>query len=223
MELYDHLRRNASAPDLNLVPEEARRTFALAMGEYVLAGVDGFWMEPESAVGHCDAEVLALVLAERACELGNLYIGEKSTGSPIEDMLAGALLWVHTGAAGFPCVDFWDGPSGQVEAFGSLPGDGLAYWLTPQAQVGKYRVDFLLWIQRGDKFGGVVVECDGHAFHERTKEQAARDKSRDRDLLSAGYPVMRFTGSEIYRDPRACAEQVRVPLLAVLDRLRSSQ
>ncbi len=54
----------------------------------------------------------------------------------------------------------------------------------------------------------LVVECDGHAFHEKTPEQARRDKSRDRELLIKGYPVMRFTGSEIYQRPLHCAEQV---------------
>jgi very-short-patch-repair endonuclease len=54
----------------------------------------------------------------------------------------------------------------------------------------------------------LVVECDGHAFHEKTPEQARRDKSRDRELLIKGYPVMRFTGSEIHQRPLHCAEQV---------------
>jgi very-short-patch-repair endonuclease len=51
----------------------------------------------------------------------------------------------------------------------------------------------------------VIVECDGHAFHERTKEQAARDRSRDRAAQQAGHIMLRFTGSEIYRDPLGCS------------------
>lgn len=54
----------------------------------------------------------------------------------------------------------------------------------------------------------ICVECDGHNFHERTKEQAARDKKRDRELTVAGWQVLRFAGSEIWRDPAGCAEQV---------------
>ena len=49
----------------------------------------------------------------------------------------------------------------------------------------------------------IAVECDGHEFHEKTKQQAARDKARDRD---------RFTGSEIWKDPGACADEVLVHL-----------
>ncbi len=78
--------------------------------------------------------------------------------------------------------------------------------ITPQAKIGKYRVDFLIRIPEKKP---VVVECDGHDFHERTKEQAARDRSRDRTLTEAGYTVVRFTGSEIWKDPMSCAAQVR--------------
>jgi very-short-patch-repair endonuclease len=51
----------------------------------------------------------------------------------------------------------------------------------------------------------VIIECDGHDFHERTKEQAARDRSRDRAAQEAGHMMLRYTGSEIYRDPLGCA------------------
>jgi hypothetical protein len=54
----------------------------------------------------------------------------------------------------------------------------------------------------------VVVECDGHEFHERTKEQARADKSRDRELTAMGYTVLHFTGSEIHADPWKCAREV---------------
>ena len=53
----------------------------------------------------------------------------------------------------------------------------------------------------------VTVECDGHDWHERSKEQAASDKSRDRLLLADGWSVLRFTGSEIHADPIKCAEE----------------
>lgn len=61
-----------------------------------------------------------------------------------------------------------------------------------------YRVDFLTIIP--SKNVKLVIELDGHNFHERTKEQAQRDKSRDRQLTQAGYKVFRFTGSEVFRD-----------------------
>jgi hypothetical protein len=102
--------------------------------------------------------------------------------------------------------------------------DNMLLTVTPQMQLGEHRVDFALELtchQMAAMFGTekpkylaehvsekLVVECDGHEFHEKTAEQAKKDKSRDRELLTCGYPVMRFTGSEIYRHPLKCAEQV---------------
>ena len=73
-----------------------------------------------------------------------------------------------------------------------------------QQQIGRYRVDFLI-VRRTIK---LVVECDGHEFHERTKEQAVTDKARDRYLTKEGYRVFRFTGSEIWANPFAAAQEV---------------
>lgn len=71
-----------------------------------------------------------------------------------------------------------------------------------------YRVDFLVDATTKQKSVSYVIECDGHEFHEKTKNQAKRDKQRDRNLMSAGYKVLRFTGSEIYKDPNTCAHEV---------------
>ena len=56
--------------------------------------------------------------------------------------------------------------------------------------------------------GRICIELDGHDWHERTKEQAARDRSRDRALLRAGIPTIRFTGAEVYGDVAACVAEV---------------
>lgn len=70
-----------------------------------------------------------------------------------------------------------------------------------QRKIHPYRVDFLI-----DKIW--VIECDGHDFHERTKEQAKHDKKRDRFLTSKGYKILRFTGSEITADPIKIALEI---------------
>lgn len=71
----------------------------------------------------------------------------------------------------------------------------------------KYRPDFIIeCFALGNKFK-FIIECDGHDYHEKTKEQAKRDKSRDRDLQSLGYRVIRFTGSEIWDDSWRCVNQ----------------
>lgn len=83
------------------------------------------------------------------------------------------------------------------------------YAMKQQVEIGRYRVDFVVWYYRDtpDQIA-VVVECDGHDFHERTKEQARRDKSRDRFLQARGYFVLRFTGSELWADPAECVSEV---------------
>jgi very-short-patch-repair endonuclease len=44
---------------------------------------------------------------------------------------------------------------------------------------------------------------------EATAIQVQGDKSRDRRLTAAGWQVLRFTGSEVYRDAAACVREVR--------------
>ena len=79
----------------------------------------------------------------------------------------------------------------------------------PQSKIGNYRVDFLFaHVSPDGKRRFVAVECDGHEFHEKTKMQAARDKARDRFLVSRGIPVLRFTGSEIHSCPIGCWTEV---------------
>jgi len=56
------------------------------------------------------------------------------------------------------------------------------------------------------KNNGIVFELDGFDYHS-TKEQMNRDYQRERELQMAGYTVMRFTGSQIYRTPFKCASE----------------
>ena len=86
----------------------------------------------------------------------------------------------------------------------------LWLFVMPQVQLEMGRVDFLFHAQTKDGSGyrQLIVECDGHEFHERTKVQASRDKARDRAAVLNGAQIFRFTGSEIWRDPMACADQI---------------
>lgn len=87
----------------------------------------------------------------------------------------------------------------------------------PQAKVGPYRVDFLLQQHLDGKTQYLIVECDGHAFHEATKAQAAKDKKRNRYFASIGLPVIHFTGAELYRSPESCAMEALSILKAGLE------
>lgn len=86
--------------------------------------------------------------------------------------------------------------------------DKSHFYGTVQAQVacGNYKIDFgLTDNETGLK---LAIEADGHEFHQKTKEQAQHDKARDRFLTAQGWHVVRFTGSEIWREPERCAEEV---------------
>ncbi|WP_449411065.1 endonuclease domain-containing protein [Methylobacterium komagatae] len=81
-----------------------------------------------------------------------------------------------------------------------------------QIEIAGWRVDFLIHYHRyvgPNKIRDrLIVECDGHKYHERTKQQAARDRSRDRTAQHEGIAVFRFTGSELWNDPVGCGNEV---------------
>ena len=95
-----------------------------------------------------------------------------------------------------------------------------------QVPIGSYRVDILIHDgtlhQDEAKARLMVIECDGHDFHEKTKEQARRDKQRDRFLVSRGIKVLRYTGSEIWANPEDCAEEI-IDELAYFDEYRAKR
>jgi len=69
----------------------------------------------------------------------------------------------------------------------------------------------------------IAIELDGHEFHQRTKEQVERDYSRDRALARAGWIVVRFSGSEVWRDAGACALEVAGILIDAISRIQEGR
>lgn len=106
-------------------------------------------------------------------------VDDLTTESPIEKLLAGAIReWLEH-------------------------NDISDVTVRTQVSIGPYRADIMLV----DGECSLVVECDGAAFH-NSREQVERDKRRDRYCVARGYAVMRFSGTEIQRDPRGCAAEV---------------
>lgn len=77
-----------------------------------------------------------------------------------------------------------------------------------------YRVDFLM--EFAFKLNGeyidifkLIIECDGHEFHEKTKEQVKKKNERDRDLQKEGYDILHFSGSEICNTLYKCGKEIR--------------
>lgn len=116
------------------------------------------------------------------------------TESPIESLFLGSFCNMAVG----------DGYS--VKAKSDEPAWVIA--VAPQYWISPYRVDFLVSYPFFGQKIEIIVECDGHEFHERTKAQARRDRRRDRELQSHGRKVFRFTGSEIAASSWECASFV---------------
>jgi very-short-patch-repair endonuclease len=147
--------------------------------------------------------------------------------SPIEGMLRDAirdgaarsriLLFDYTSAKRVVLADDLDFSSSllrQVSAVDAVAAedaevavidDPVSEWsLYSNCKIASYRADLLLMTNQW----ALVVECDGHDYHNITKQQAAYDRSRDRDLLALGINTIRFTGSEIHHSADRCAGDV---------------
>jgi very-short-patch-repair endonuclease len=133
-------------------------------------------------------------------------IRDQARSVPAHDLL----LFDHTGDAhAVAAID-----DGRVTAINSQQvieptdyGAGSTYCqLYRDVRIERYRADFLLWLDYGDTF--VAIECDGHEWHERTKQQASADRARDRALLRLNVPALRFTGSDIFHDAESCAVEI---------------
>lgn len=71
----------------------------------------------------------------------------------------------------------------------------------PQVHIGRYFVDFLVTIDNQK----IIVECDGREYHD-----PVRDRERDEVLALENYPIIRFSGSEIYCDSAQCVEKIKL-------------
>jgi len=74
------------------------------------------------------------------------------------------------------------------------------YRFVEQSQVGAARVDFLVE-------GRTVLEADGWAYH-ASRESFEADRERDRDLVAAGFKVLRLTHRDLVRQPGLVVVQI---------------
>lgn len=95
----------------------------------------------------------------------------------------------------------------------------------------RYRLDFAL-VPLADELRDALfrdgqslrigVELDGHDYHEKTREQVIARNRRDRDLMSARWRVLHFSGSELHRNPMAAVVEALVLGAEALDDLKAS-
>jgi len=55
----------------------------------------------------------------------------------------------------------------------------------------------------------LCIYTDGHTYHERTEEQAKRDRNIDRKLQELGFIVLRYTGKEVRENPKKIIDQIQ--------------
>jgi len=132
-------------------------------------------------------------------------------GSPIELVLGNALFdLLSTFYENWWCRVYSVDELMALDPQGKKLNGGSIVALVPQLPVQNVGwVNFALIIPQLMDYGPmVIVECDGHEFHDRTSEQASRDRRRDRVLTALGAPVLRFTGSDILRDAAGAAAEI---------------
>lgn len=127
--------------------------------------------------------------------------------SPIERVMAYAILGL---SSKFPGRLLPFGFTNEEEGYFRLGRGQSKVIVGSQVGIGSSRVDFavLAQVMRWREPLRLVIECDGHEFHEKTKEQIAADKARERRLVAMGYYVLRFSGAEIWNDPWGCASDL---------------
>jgi len=148
------------------------------------------------------------------------YTTTQTITSPIEQAMRSAIIDLAV-ADGFEIWDFSSFSSnGEFDprfghlliitddpyADGDIYGDGNltdTLNLYANAKIGTYKIDFVLQAS----YGAIAIECDGHDWHDRTKQQAAYDRARDRWMNQNNMRTLRFTGSEIYHYPHRCAQE----------------
>jgi very-short-patch-repair endonuclease len=98
-----------------------------------------------------------------------------------------------------------------------------AYWklgkyneefcLRPQFKIASYRVDFYVdpskyfieilkapaeYLQ---EIPQIVIELDGHQWHEKDPIQVEKDKKRERAIVELGFTLLRYSGREMIQNP----------------------
>jgi len=152
-----------------------------------------FLNEQEKEIGKYESDLFFMNMID--------IIHDYKIKSPIEKLLFIALKSIQR----FNYIDNFEADS---------PNHVYRYGLTyePQFKIGKYTVDFKIQyhysLNRTLMSKTIIVECDGHEFHDKNKEQRKYEKERDRFIVKQGYKIFHYTGSEIFNNPLDIAVEI---------------
>lgn len=165
-------------------------------GRRLTDNVRKFLLDSSRKYGDIKAEEYGCECFRELCE------GDQE--SPIEDLF--------TIAIGLHCDVFGINRKPQPTGYNA---EHVMQWepgvfIFQQFKIGSYRVDFVVakCDINGQACDPVVVELDGHDFHDKDKKQRSYEKARDRYLVKSGYRVLHFTGSDVVADPYKVAFEV---------------
>jgi len=155
----------------------------------------------------------------QAVEIQKLLEECKGTESPIENLLLYSVhLWNLVGREPkfsiFPAGRTNGDLLGAVMEIGStLPLTSTTVFIAPQVKfLNRRRCDFLLlgYMERGGHKSiiEVCVECDGFDWHDKEKSAFEKDRASDRCFQRDDVRVLRFAGTEIWRDAFGCVAEI---------------
>ncbi len=132
---------------------------------------------------------------KRLCEICSLWMEDYyECKSPIEKIFMIAMNFVY------------------ILRADELKENDVGFFIFPQCEIECERKtfysDFYICIDRIGEEVSVLVECDGHDFHQKTKKQVEYDNEREYEIKKQGYDILRFSGSQIYNNPFKCANDV---------------
>lgn len=88
--------------------------------------------------------------------------------------------------------------------------------IIPQYKIDNYKVDFMIFLIHYEdikdlynypfkhKELSLIVEVDSYLWHGSTPEQFTKEKERERELISQGFKLLRFSGKEILHNTEKC-------------------
>lgn len=158
------------------------------------------WRKPyihgsEADVGDFKPVSLGGVFAKVVDRAAASFLASGSADSPIETMLGAAVILIFRDA-GKPLMLCTNEELDKARK-------GLLF--VPQFKWSIYRSDWAIFNPKTS--GALVLECDGKDFHS-SADQMAHDQKKDAAAHDRGYLTMRFTGSQIHRDPDGCAKKI---------------
>lgn len=148
----------------------------------------------------------------------------KDCESPIEEGLMSRLAWHLIAEAGSRFCAIvrspfdWKNPDNiklmsqppiSPPPFNELQVRGVA--IAAQVVADRYRADFALqklYVKRGEFSIGrtLLVECDGHEYHNKHEWQVSRDETRDQHIMKHfKCSILRLRGFEIHSNAQGCA------------------